>query len=110
MAGWNWTLNIFLDLSDDAVPALAAAFENESMPDPVREEVGAALFCKRYDREQAGQGMHWQSFHMARLNADRIFLRIKSDLDTYRVADSDWPVTIKTPAGNELSCWQYYDD
>jgi len=100
----------FLDLSDDAVPALAGAFENESMPEAVREKVGAALFCKRYDREQDSQEMPWQSFHIARLNADRIFFRIKSDLDAYKVVNADWPVTIKTPAGNELSCWQYYYD
>jgi hypothetical protein len=24
--------------------------------------------------------------------------------------DADWPVTIKTPAGNEFSCWQNYYD
>ena len=42
----------FLDLSDDAVPALASAFQNKSLPVDVREKVGAALFCKRYDREQ----------------------------------------------------------
>ena len=100
----------FLDLSDDAVPALAVAFENESMPEAVREKVGAALFCKRYDREQDSQEMPWQSFHIARLNADRIFFRIKSDLGAYKVVNADWPVTIKTPAGNELSCWQYYYD
>ena len=100
----------FLDLSDDAVPALAAAFENEALPETVREKVGAALFCKRYDREQDDRQIPWQSFHLARSTADRVFIQIKNDLDAYNVVNADWPVTIKTPAGNELSCWQTYYD
>jgi hypothetical protein len=100
----------FLDLSDDAVPALAAAFQNETLPEAVREKVGAALFCKRYDREQNDREISWQSFHVARFNADRIFIQIKKDLNAYKVVNADWPITIKTPAGNEFSCWQYYYD
>jgi len=100
----------FVDLSDDAVPALATAFQNETLPEAVREKVGAALFCKGYDREQNDREISWQSFHVARLNADRIFIQIKKDLNAYKVVNADWPVTIKTPAGNEFSCWQYYYD
>jgi hypothetical protein len=100
----------FLALSDDAVPALAAAFRNESWPETVQEKVGAALFCKRYDREQAHQKISWQSFHLSRFNADRIFVQLKKELDAYKVVNPDWPVTIKTPTGNEFSCQQYYDD
>lgn len=100
----------FLNLSDDAVPALAAAFKNENLPAAVEEKVGAALFCKRYDREKDGQAVPWQSFHLSRLNADRAFVRLKKELDGYKVVNPDWPVTIKTPTGNEFSCQQYYDD
>jgi hypothetical protein len=100
----------FLDLSDDAVPALAAAFENEALPAVVREKVGAALFCKRYDREQHGRAISWQSFQVARSNADRVFARIKNDLDVYQVVKTEWPVTIKTPAGHEFFCQPYYYD
>lgn len=100
----------FLDLSDDAIPALAAAFQNETLPEPVREKVGAALFCKRYERKQRHQEISWQSFHVARFNADHIFVQIEKDLSAYKVVNVEWPVTIKTPAGDELSCWQYdYD-
>ncbi len=41
----------FLNLSDDAVPALVAGFQNNSLTDSVREELGAALACKRYEHE-----------------------------------------------------------
>jgi hypothetical protein len=100
----------FLNLSDDAVPALVAALQNETLPEPVREKVGAALFCKWYEREQRSQKISWQSFHIARFNADRIFIQIKKDLNAYKVVNADWPLTIKTPAGDEFSCEQYYYD
>ncbi|HEU0292624.1 MAG TPA: DUF4173 domain-containing protein [Anaerolineales bacterium] len=100
----------FLDLSDDAVPALAAAFEDDNLPTAIREKVGAALFCKQFDREQEDRKISWQAFHVARSRADRIFARIKNDLDAYQVVDTDWPITIKTPTGNEFYCQPYYYD
>ena len=100
----------FLNLSDDAVPALAAAFKNENLPAAVEEKVGVALFCKRYDREKDDQAVPWQSFHLSRLNADRAFVQLKKELDGYEVVNPDWPVTIRTLTGNEFSCQQYYDD
>ena len=100
----------FLDLSDDAVPALAGAFKNKSLPVAVREKVGAALFCKRYSREQDERKIPWQSFHLSRFNADKIFTEIKKDLNAYKVVNPDWPVQINTPSGEEFSCYQYYYD
>ena len=100
----------FLDLSDDAAPALADAFQNKSLPVEVREKVGAALFCKRYEREQDKRKLPWQSFHFSRFAADNIFLEIKKDLDAYKVVDSDYPVTIETPSGEEFSCHPHYYD
>jgi len=100
----------FLDLSDDAVPALASVFQNKSMPVSVREKVGAALLCKRYQREQDERKFPWQSFHLARFTADNIFSTIKKSLDAYKVTDTEWPVKINTPSGEEFSCYQYYYD
>jgi len=100
----------FLDLSDDAVPALARAFQNKSLPVTVREKVGAALFCKRYDREQSINSTSWQSFHFSRFMADRIFTNIKNGLDAYKVTDTNWPVKIDTPSGEDFSCYQYSYD
>ena len=100
----------FLDLSDDAVPALVNAFKNKSLPLSVREKVGAALFCKRYSREQDKRKLPWQSFHISRFNADKIFIQIKKDLNAYKVVDTNWPVKINTLSGSEFSCYQYYYD
>ena len=100
----------FLDLSDDAVPALAAGFQNKSLPDPVREKIGVALSCKRQNRDEDERVRPWQGFHLARYYADRAFADIKKDLDAYTITDTDWPVTVKTPSGEEVNCWEYYYD
>jgi len=100
----------FLDLSDDAVPALASTFHNKSLPVSVREKVGAALFCKQYEREQDKRKLSWQSFHLSRFTADRIFVDIKKDLDAYQITDTQWPMKINTPSGEEFSCYQYNYD
>ncbi len=100
----------FLNLSDDAVPALAQAFQNKSLPTTVREKVGAAMFCKRYQRRQGTQKIPWQSFHFSRFSADKIFSEIKNGLDAYTVTNTQWPVKINTPSGTEFSCYQYYPD
>ncbi len=100
----------FLDLSDDAVPALASAFQNKSLPVAIREKVGAALFCKRYEREQDQRKVPWQSFHLSRFTADKVFADINNGLDAYEITDDQWPVKINTPAGEEFSCYQYYYD
>jgi hypothetical protein len=97
----------FLDLSDDAVPSLVSAFQNKSLPVGVREKVGAALFCKRHDRDQSK--IPWQSFHFSRYTADQKIVEIKKDLDAYTVTDEQWPLKIKTPSGAELSCYSYND-
>ena len=100
----------FLDLSDDAIPALVDGFQNKTLPIPVREKVGAALACKRYDREQDSREFPWQSFHLSRFIADRAFAEIKKDLDAYKITDVDFPVTVETPGNDEFSCSQYYYD
>ncbi len=100
----------FLDLSDDAVPAMAAGFQNNSLPVSVREKIGAALACRRYDREQDEHAAPWQGFNLSAFNADRAFVEIETKLDSYKVTDADWPVTVKTPSGEEISCWGYTSD
>jgi hypothetical protein len=100
----------FLELSDDAIPALADGFQNNALPDSVRERIGAALACRRYDREQDEQAIPWQGFNFSAFVAGRTFAEIKSELDAYKITDTDWPVTVKTPSGEEISCRGYYYD
>jgi hypothetical protein len=100
----------FLGLSDDAVPALASAFVNKSLPSSVNEKIGAALTCMRYEREQDDREYPWQAFHFSRYNADAAFARIDKKLDTYKITSTDGPVMVTVPGGDEFSCYEYYED
>lgn len=99
----------FLDLSDDAVPALVSGFTNDSLPENVREKIGAALVCKRYE-QRSDEHFPWQAFHLSRVFADTAFGKVDKQLDAYTIIDTDWPVKVETPSGDEFSCFQYYDD
>ena len=100
----------FLDLSDDAVPPLVSAYEDDSLPEPVREEVGASLACIRYTRSLDKRALPWQSFHFSRYFADQAFGKVNKELNAYKITDNEMPVTVQTPGGVEFSCWQNYYD
>jgi hypothetical protein len=99
----------FVDLSEDAIPSMVSAFHSKSLPVSVKEKVGAALACKQYERKQDTRTYPWQSFHFSRWNADTGLKEVKKELDAYKIIDKEWPVKVKTPAGEEFPCYQYYD-
>lgn len=100
----------FLDLSDDAVPALVDAYQTKSLPAPVKEKVGAALACIRYERSQDERERPWQSFHLSRFWADQSLALVKTSLDKYKIDASDYPTLVTTPSGAEFPCSpNYYD-
>ncbi len=100
----------FIELSDDAVPTLVKTLQTPATPDSVREKVGAALACIRYERELYDRDTSWQSFHFARFNADKALASVKKALAKYIVDSSAYPTTITTPSGEEFPCSEYYYD
>jgi hypothetical protein len=100
----------FINLSDDAVPSLVTALQTSTLPASVREEIGAALACIRYERSSDERQLPWQSFHLSRFYADNALASVKKELDQYQIDDKDWPVKVATPEGKEFSCWSYYID
>jgi hypothetical protein len=100
----------FLDLSDDAVPALVDAYQTKSLPASVKEKVGAALACIRYERSLDKRDIPWQGFHLSRFQADQSLALVKSPLDKFKINDENYPVIATTPAGEEFSCSPYYYD
>ena len=99
----------FLDLSDDAVPALVAGFTDAALPVNVREKIGVALFCKRLDRSN-DKKRPWQSFRLSRLLADNAFEKIDDALNEYTMTSKNRPAEVETPSGEEFSCYTYYYD
>lgn len=100
----------FLSLSDDAVPVLVNAFLDTSLPGTVREKLGAALVCRRHEREQGDAAYSWQAFHLSRYNADLALAKVETKLDAYEINDTDWPVIVTAPGGGEISCYPYSYD
>jgi hypothetical protein len=100
----------FIDLSDDAVPTLVSAYQTPTLPDPVREKIGASLACIRYERGLDDRKLKWQSFHFATLNADKALTSIKNDLKGYKIDDTNYPAVVTTPTGEEFPCSTYYYD
>ncbi len=100
----------FIDLSDDAVPALVDAYRTPSTPAPVKEKLGAALACIRYERTQSDDERPWQSFHFSTYYADQSLALVKSSLDKFKLDKTDYPVIVSSPSGNDFSCSPYYYD
>lgn len=100
----------FFELSDDSIPALVDGFKNKALDESLHERIGAALACRRYDRAQDERPIPWQGFNFSTFVADRTFAEIKTTLDAYKISDTDLPVTVTTPSGEEISCWGYYYD
>ncbi len=100
----------FLELSNDAVPALAEGFQNKALSVTTREKIGAALICKQYILERDTPVTPWQGFHLSNYIADQTYARIENSLSSYKITDPDWPVTVQTPSGGEFNCWGYYSD
>jgi hypothetical protein len=98
----------FLDLSDDAIPALVKAYRTPSLPDSVREKVAASLACINYQRGLGNDKASWQSFHFARVNADTALASIKKDLKKYTIDDSSYPITVTAPSGADFPCSSDY--
>jgi hypothetical protein len=98
----------FLDLSDDAVPALTNAYRTPSLPDAVKEKVGVALACIRQQRQTGSREHPWQSFRVSRLIADNDLASLNKELNQYKINDANWPVKVTTPKGDEFSCYANY--
>ncbi len=100
----------FLDLSDDAVPALVSALQTPALPASVKDKVAASLTCIRYERRPGMSDASWQWFHLSHFTADKALVSVKNTLDGYQIHHNDWPVTVTTPEGEEFSCSTYYYD
>ena len=109
-AGTDLDTQYFLDLSDDAVPTLVAAYRNPTLQDSVREKVGASLACMRYYRGLDNRELSWQSFHFSRINANKALALIRNDLKGYIINSDKYPIEVTTPKGDTLPCTvNYYD-
>ena len=95
-------------LSTDAVPALVAAYQTQSLPASAKEGVGAALVCYSANSNRVSS-LPWQSFHISGTNATRILVSLERDLEQYQTGDGDWVYSVIGPSGEEYPCNTYWD-
>jgi hypothetical protein len=90
-------------LSSDSVPALAAAYQDGSLPGTTRDAVGAALVCRGQVSPVRGN-QNWRSFTLSAWQADQAMGQVQTRLDTYQVLDDEWPTQVQTPLGEKYDC------
>jgi hypothetical protein len=83
-------------LSDDAVPALFAELQAPGQPAKLRQEVGVALICFAEQDSSSPAQQHWQSFHLSRSLAARLFSQNQALLMPYTAwrENSIWHVRV----------------
>jgi hypothetical protein len=107
--GEEFDVSYLADLSSDAVPALAAAYQAQPLPASVKDGVGAALTCYAVNQDRGKPPLPWQSFHLSRANAARILTSLRADLEKYKTDNDDWNDFVVTPSGEEYRCHAYWD-
>lgn len=96
-------------LSYDAVPTMAASFNDGALSPENHEGVGAALVCHQHiNEDRLDETRPWQSFHLARWRAARVYDRLDDQLDGYTILDEEWPVTVISPSRASFICQESF--
>lgn len=102
--GKELDVRYLFSLSADAVPALAAALQDESLPAETRNGVGAVLLCQERRLEHKQKQPDWRSFSLSAWWAAQAQQQVRTILDAYVLYDSTWPILIETPLGQQFMC------
>ncbi len=104
-AGESLDVAYLASLSSDSVPALAADFQDQSLPGVTRDAVGAALVCREHINS-GSKDQNWRSFTLSGGRADQALQQVKSRLEAYQILESDGPVKVLTPGSVTYECYQ----
>ena len=98
-------ISYFTQLSSDALPVLVASFRADDTPASIRDALGAALACIRYQSD-VNPDTDWRSYHFSRWNGRQLLNEIRSELKGYSIRnDSDnWRTFVITPLEKEYNC------
>ena len=84
--GKHFNVNYLTTLSTDAVPVLAAAYDDPSLPEVTHEGVGAALVCYlQSDWYKDYRAIDWRGLNFSRWAAVNALNRVGPRLQDYRV-------------------------
>lgn len=106
-AGWDLDSGYLVDLSEDADPALFAAYYGSQPPALLHKQLGGVLACRAalagiFPRENDSddalqpEPLPWSSYHLSRARSERLFQANKGALQAYapHLEDGLWVVTV----------------
>ncbi len=96
-------------LSNDALPGLVDALQDEGLPAGIRDMAGAALACHVYN-DSGSDDTNWRSFTFSRHWAEQALEKVQGVLEDYTILDDPWPLQVRTPAGETYDCWTGWMD
>jgi len=103
--GKHFNVNHLTSLSSDAVPALADAFMDRSLPQETRDGLGAALVCFIHSYFYADYPpIGWRSFTISQWAAVKALDRVESRLDGYKFNEFIYPHLVETPLHMLYEC------
>lgn len=92
-------------LSSDAVPVLADALLDTSLPVQVRQDVGAALLCYTHpDRLSIYADSDWRSMNFSRIQARAALDKVQPYLKGYQVNEDPTLTRVGTPRNEWFDC------
>jgi hypothetical protein len=105
LEGKHFNVNHLTTLSADAVPALAEAYLDRSLPVETRDGLGAALVCFLNSELYVDYpDQDWQSFTYAQWAAVKALEEVEPRLDSYLFNDRIYPYLVETPRHMLYEC------
>ncbi len=105
LEGKHFNVNHLTTLSADAVPALAEAYLDRSLPVETRDGLGAALVCFLNSELYVDYpDQDWQSFTYAQWAAVKVLEEVEPRLDGYLFNDRIYPYLVETPRHMLYEC------
>jgi hypothetical protein len=95
-------------LTDDAVPAMAAAFQSAPAGSALKEGLGVALVCHSSVYNPGLKGdtrLPWQAYHLSRENARKAMASLETDLAGYVFSASEATGSTVTTIIDGYSCF-----
>ncbi|HKZ43436.1 MAG TPA: DUF4173 domain-containing protein [Anaerolineales bacterium] len=90
-------------LGFDAVPELAAQYNDPDLSPGLHHMLGASLLCKS-ELTPSNDVYSWRSFHYSRSKAEKIFSDLEGDFNDYDLEKEDYQINITTPSGQVIEC------
>jgi hypothetical protein len=109
VSGSDVDVAYLVSLSNDAIPELSNQFQNQVLPENVRDLTGAALACKArietdFQSSQFYNDKPWPSYLWSRANAEAIMNSLKPKIDSYSIQEDGQQQLFIQVGGAKVYC------